>query len=75
MTTVPWSIGDKIYYFVICPIHDFLFPKSIAEREREMQKEMLKLLARDHPFVTVGGTNNPKYQNNRKRDGVEYGRP
>lgn len=74
MTTVPWSIGDKIYYFVICPIHDFLFPKSKTEKEREMQREMLKVLARDHPYVTVGGTND-QYQHNRKRDGEDLGRP
>jgi len=72
MTTVPWTISEKIYYyFVICPIHDFLFPKSKEEIEKEKQEAMLRILARDHPYVTVGGYGKP----NRKQDGEELGRP
>lgn len=72
MTTIQWSILEKIYYFIICPIYDYLLPKSNEEAEREMQKAMLKILARDHPYVTVG---DPRYRFNRKKDGEDINRP
>jgi hypothetical protein len=75
MTIVHMSIWEKIYFFVVCPIHDLLFPRTPEEIEREKQEAMQKMMAKGFHFATTGAGNDPRYRPNRKRDGEEMGRP